>query len=101
MKVLITRPRLQADDFAEKLRSAGFEAIFFPVIEILPLENNGALDRALSKLSCYEWVVFTSVNGVKVVFNRLSSSSLDEWRDAGVKVAAIGPKTAEALKAHG
>ena len=69
MKVLITCPRLQADDFAEKLRSAGFEPIFFPVIEILPIENNGALDRALSELSCYEWVVFTSVNGVEVVFD--------------------------------
>jgi len=45
--------------------------------------------------------VFTSVNGVKVVFNRLSSSSPDGWQDAGVKVAAIGPKTAEALKARG
>jgi uroporphyrinogen-III synthase len=101
MKVLITRPRLQADDFAEGLRSAGFEPIFFPVIEILPIESNGALDLALSKLNCYEWVVFTSVNGVKVVFNRLTSSSLEGWRDAGVKVAAIGPKTAEALKARG
>lgn len=101
MKVLISRPRLQADDFAEKLRSAGFEPIFFPVIEILPIENNGALDRALSGLSCYEWVVFTSVNGVNVVLNRLSSSLLGGRLAEGVKVAAIGPKTAAALKARG
>jgi uroporphyrinogen-III synthase len=101
MKVLITRPRLQADDFAERLRSAGFEPIFFPVIEILPIESNGALDQALAKLSCYEWVVFTSVNGVKVVFNRVPASSLEGWQNGGIKVAAIGPKTAEALKARG
>jgi uroporphyrinogen-III synthase len=56
MKVLITRPRAQADDFAEKLRSVGFEPIFFPVIEIQPIENNVALERALEKLNCYEWV---------------------------------------------
>jgi uroporphyrinogen-III synthase len=101
MKVLITRPRSQALDFAERLLSAGFEPIFFPVIEIHPIENNVALDRALSKLNCYEWVVFTSVNGVEVVFNRLSSSSEGAGQLEGVKIAAIGPKTAEALKARG
>jgi uroporphyrinogen-III synthase len=73
MKVLITRPRAQADDFAEKLRSAGFEPIFFPVIEIQPIENNVALERALEKLNCYEWVVFTSVNAVDVVFDEYSA----------------------------
>ena len=101
MKVLITRPRQQADEFAEKLRSAGCEPVFFPVIEILPIENNGALDRALSGLDCYEWVVFTSVNGVKVVFNRLPSPPIEGRLGENVKVAAIGPKTAEALKACG
>jgi uroporphyrinogen III methyltransferase / synthase len=101
MKVLITRPRLQADDFAEKLRSAGFEPIFFPVIEILPVENNGALDRALSNLSCYAWVVFTSVNGVDVVFNRITPSPFGRGQGEGIKVAAIGPKTAQALSARG
>jgi uroporphyrinogen-III synthase len=69
MKVLITRPRSQADDLAGKLRSEGFEPIFFPVIEIQPIENNVALERTVSKLDCYEWVVFTSVNAVEVVFS--------------------------------
>ena len=69
MKVLITRTRAQADDFADKLRSAGFEPILFPVIEIQPIENNIALERALEKLNCYEWVVFTSVNAVDAVFS--------------------------------
>ncbi|MBI4761992.1 MAG: uroporphyrinogen-III synthase [Chloroflexota bacterium] len=105
MKILITRPRAQADDFADKLRSAGFEPILFPVIEIQPIENNIALERALEKLNCYEWVVFTSVNAVDAVF--LPPSSLRDtppifkenggsWR--GAKIAAIGPKTAEALR---
>ena len=61
-RILVTRPRAQADEFANKLRSAGFEPVYFPVIEIKPIENNLGLERALSKLSCYEWIVFTSVN---------------------------------------
>jgi uroporphyrinogen-III synthase len=98
MKVLITRPRTQADKFAEKLRSAGFESIFFPVIEIQPIGNNVALERALEKLNCYEWVVFTSVNAVDVVFDEYSVFFLKE--NAGVRFAAIGPKTAEALRKY-
>jgi uroporphyrinogen-III synthase len=98
MKVLITRPRAQADEFAEKLRSAGFAPIFFPVIEIQPIGNNVALERALEKLNCYEWVVFTSVNAVDVVFDEYSVVFLKE--NAGVKFAAIGPKTAEALRKY-
>lgn len=96
-RILITRARAQAGDFAEKLSAAGFEPIFFPVIEIRPIENNVALERALSKLECYDWVVFTSVNAVEVVFNSLAQK--DKW--IGVRVAAIGPKTAEALQARG
>lgn len=98
MKVLITRPRAQADDFADKLRSAGFEPVYFPVIEICPIENNTALATALEKLNCYEWVVFTSVNAVDVVFDEYSVFFLKE--NARVKFAAIGPKTAEALRKY-
>jgi len=98
-RILITRPRAQAHEFAENLRSAGFEPIFFPVIEIRPIENNMALDQALAKLECYDWIVFTSVNAVDVLFERFSSLLLEEG--LGVKFAAIGPKTAEALQARG
>ncbi len=98
-RILITRPRAQANDFAEKLRSVSFEPIFFPVIEIQPIENNIALDRALSKLNCYEWVVFTSVNGVEVIFEHYPSLLKGEKLE--VRFAAIGPKTAEALQARG
>jgi uroporphyrinogen-III synthase len=99
MRILITRPRAQADEFADKLFSAGFEPIFFPVIEIRPIENNLALDRALEKLNCYEWVIFTSVNAVDVIFDNYSSLLLGKGQ--GVRFAAIGPKTAKALQARG
>lgn len=98
-RILITRPRMQAEEFAEKLRAAGLEPVFFPVIEIHPIENNVALERALSKLDCYDWVVFTSVNAVDVLFDRHSSLVLG--KGSGVKFAAIGPKTAEALQGRG
>ncbi len=103
MKVLITRPRAQADDFAEKLRSAGFEPIFFPVIEIRPVENNTELEEALANLDDYAWVVFTSVNAVPPT---VSPQFLRKWGECpegtrGVRVAAIGPKTAQALRSHG
>lgn len=100
-RILVTRPRAQADDFAERLHAAGFDPIFFPVIEIQPIENNIALDRAFEKLSCYEWVVFTSVNAVDVVLGKLSPFPFGRGvRGEGVRVAAIGPKTAEALRKH-
>lgn len=96
MKVLITRPRAQANDFAEKLRNAGFEPVYFPVIEIQPIKNNIALERALEKLNCYDWVVFTSANAVEAVLNHSVPSVFSV-----VKIAAIGPKTAEALRKRG
>ena len=96
-RILITRPRAQADEFAAKLRMAGFEPIFFPVIEIQPVDKNISLERALSKLDCYEWIVFTSVNAVETVFDQFPSL---HWGD-GAKVATIGPKTAEALRTRG
>jgi uroporphyrinogen III methyltransferase/synthase len=91
-RILVTRPRAQADSFVEGLRAAGFEPIYFPVIEIRPIENNVALDKALDKLNCYKWVVFTSVNGVEAVFDNFSPLFLEE--SVEVKFAAIGPKTA-------
>jgi uroporphyrinogen-III synthase len=113
MKVLITRPRNQADSLASALAEVGFEPIFFPVIEIHPFEENIALDRAIEKLSCYEWIVFTSVNGVDAFFEKFDlyrrdtvnavtdKLNLRELSDSAVKIAAIGPKTAQSLEARG
>jgi uroporphyrinogen-III synthase len=110
-RILVTRPRAQAEGFADKLRLAGFEPIFFPVIEIQPIEDNPALDQALEQLDCYEWVVFTSVNAVEVVFDVIAKNEAAEQAfnknlrllrsDTVPRVAAIGPKTAEALRARG
>ncbi len=95
MRILVTRPRAQADAFMQGLRLAGFEPISFPVIEIRPMDDNAELDQALTSLSGYSWIVFTSVNGVAMVFNRLPSEARLP------RVAAIGPQTGRALRAHG
>ncbi len=94
-RILVTRPRRQADGLLDGLRVAGFEPVCFPVIEIRPVEDNSALDEALRHLDRYEWIVFTSVNGVEVVFDRLAEGAKLP------RVAAIGPKTAEALRERG
>jgi uroporphyrinogen-III synthase len=113
MKVLITRPRNQADSFANALTEAGFEPVFFPVIEIRPFAENVALDRAIERLDCYGWIVFTSVNGVNTFFEKFNLHRKDtenaetnklrlrELSDSAVKIAAIGPKTARSLEARG
>ncbi len=91
-RILVTRPQQQANGLLDGLRVAGFEPVCFPVIEIRAMEDNSALDAALNDLAGYDWVVFTSVNGVEVVFGRLSPAAKLP------RVAAIGPKTAEALR---
>ena len=99
-KVLITRPRAQADAFAQELRKAGFEPVFFPVIEIRPIDNNKALKVALDQLDQYDWLVFTSVNGVEILWDELAQMGIERIPQ-NLRVAAIGPKTAEALQAYG
>lgn len=98
-RILVTRPRAQADSFGDELRAAGFEPVYFPVIETRPIENNVALDRAFDQLNCYAWVVFTSVNAVDVVFDKFPDSLTGDR--AGVRFAAIGSKTAKSLKTRG
>lgn len=98
MKVLVTRPRSQSHGFIEALKAAGFEPICFPVIQIRPMEDNDQLDQALKNLDKFEWIVFTSVNAVEVVF-QVCAKHASPLRLP--HVAAIGPKTASALHRHG
>ncbi len=99
MKVLITRPRAQSESFGRALFAAGFEPIYFPVIEIRPIENNTELDNAIKNIDKYSWVIFTSANAVDAVFP-LAPTPLPVGEGQGVRFAAIGPKTAEALRKH-
>ncbi|MEK6790258.1 MAG: uroporphyrinogen-III C-methyltransferase [Deltaproteobacteria bacterium] len=100
-RVLITRTSAQAGAFARLLEAEGAEPIGFPVIKTIPPASWAALDRAIKRLSSYDWAIFTSVNGVNYFFERLYKLGKDVRALYGVKLCAIGPKTAEALKGRG
>lgn len=97
-RVLVTRSREQASALSERLRELGAEPVEFPTIAIGPPEEFGSLDRVIESLSSYDWVIFTSVNGVKSFMQRLLVKERDVRALAGVKLAAIGPATAGELE---
>jgi len=103
-RILVTRPRGQADELSGRIRELGGEAIEFPVMDIRPLTDESVIretDAALKKLPDYDWILFTSVNGVEYFFQRLRHIGLDARALCGAKLAAVGPKTAEALRKRG
>jgi uroporphyrinogen III methyltransferase/synthase len=100
-RILVTRPKSQAPAFSELIAAAGGEAFECPTIEVVPPEDWGPLDRALERLSAYNWLVFTSVNGIAPFMARLSETQRDVRALAGLKICCIGPRTAEALSSYG
>ncbi|HVN55418.1 MAG TPA: uroporphyrinogen-III synthase [Anaerolineaceae bacterium] len=100
-RVLVTRPRAQAEALLEMLAGLGAVPILFPTIEIGEAEERGPLDRAIAGLRAYRWVIFTSANGVAAFWQRLVALGEDENAFGGVRVAAIGPATAQALRERG
>jgi uroporphyrinogen III methyltransferase/synthase len=100
-RVLITRPLAQADDFATLLWEAGAEPIVAPTIAIGPPDDPAPAEAALTDLRDYAWVVFTSRNGVDACFAMLDARGRDARAFGDVRIAAIGPKTAQALAERG
>lgn len=100
-RVVITRAAAQASAFARLLTDAGARVIEAPTIVIEPPETWRPLDDALARLSAFQWVIFTSVNGVAMVDARLAHHGLGWTALGAARVAAIGPATAAALGAHG
>jgi uroporphyrinogen-III synthase len=100
-RVLVTRPAHQTDDFANRLREAGAEAIIAPTIAIGPPDDPGAARAAVARGHEYAWTVFTSRNAVDAFFDVLGALGRDARAFGAVKIAAIGPKTAEALASRG
>jgi uroporphyrinogen III methyltransferase/synthase len=100
-RILITRAREQASAFAQRLEAQGAEVIEFPAIRIEPPESWEPLDAAIGRLREYQWVIFTSVNGVRLFWDRLRTAGRDLRELAGITVCAIGPATAAALLDRG
>jgi uroporphyrinogen-III synthase len=97
MRIVVTRPKSQANTFSEKLRSLGAVAVELPIIAIAPPNDFAQLDGAIRRLNEFDWVVFTSVHGVEYFLNRMSTLGISFDLLKSRKVAAIGPATARAL----
>lgn len=100
-RIVVTRPRRQAASLVQQLEELGAEVIELPTIEIKPLKEFGKLDAALRRLGSYDWVVFTSVNGVAACFERLAAIGRDARAFGTARVAAIGEVTAAELVQRG
>ncbi len=101
-RVVVTRARAQAGELSAELEGLGAEVREFPTIEVRPPEDFVPLDESILGLDSFDWLVFTSVNGVDAFLERLRHHGLDlRAIPRGTKVAAIGPATAEALEGVG
>lgn len=100
-RIVVTRAREQAADLVRELEAHGAQPIVAPLIRIQPLEDLGPLRAALSNLSEYRWVVFTSQNAVQIVLDRLVAWGLTARVFSSTSVAAIGSATADMLKQRG
>jgi uroporphyrinogen III methyltransferase / synthase len=97
-RIVVTRDRRQAMDLAEPLEALGAETILLPVIEIRAPDNPKPLDDAIARLASYDWLIFTSANGVRFFVERLDRSAFD-LRSLKAKICAIGPATRAAVEA--
>ncbi len=96
-RIVVTRAAGQARELSEKLSALGADAIELPVISLVPPLDTKPLDDAIARLEHFDWILFTSVNGVRFFLDRLDLSSGDLRRLRG-KLCAIGPATRRALE---
>lgn len=99
--VVVTRAREQASDLVKALADLGANCLEFPTIQVMPPDSWMPLDAALDQLPAYDWIIFTSVNGVKYFFERLFEGGRDVRALGHVRTAAIGPVTAQHLRRYG
>jgi uroporphyrinogen III methyltransferase/synthase len=97
-RILITREHSGGFDSLEEL---GAEVIQFPTIKIVPPENWDELDRTIDTIGSYDWIIFTSANGVRYFFRRLSEKDRDIRELKGLKICAIGSKTEASIRKFG
>jgi uroporphyrinogen III methyltransferase/synthase len=100
-RVLVPRPAGQAERTAQALRERGAEPRVVPVIEIVPPADPAPLESAVGRLADYEWVLFTSANGVEQLFLALRRAGRDARAFGAAKIGVIGPRTADALERFG
>ena len=100
-RIMVTRSRTQASRLTGALTALGAEVIECPTISMAPPVDWSEVDRVLDRLADFGWLVLTSPNGVIFLMERLKTRGLDARSLAPVKLAAIGPATAEKLEEYG
>jgi len=100
-QILITRTREQSGDFSTQLKKLGAGVVEFPTIEVVPPTRWKELDQAIDRLESYDWILFTSANGVNFFWQRLGERGKSSHLPSSLKVCAIGPATADQLKKKG
>ncbi|MGE4283229.1 MAG: uroporphyrinogen-III C-methyltransferase [Clostridia bacterium] len=100
-RILVTRTVSQASVLIERIEALGGDAIELPTIRISKPMNYGEIDKALGEIDTYNWLVFTSVNGVEGFFNRMRDIKIDIRRLGNIKIFAIGTKTREKIESMG
>lgn len=99
-RILLTRPERQMAPVADRLRELGAEVLVQPAIEIAPPQDWEPVDRVLRDLDRYDWIVFSSANGVQFFLDRLETLHGDVRRLGRIRIAAIGPGTAAELSRY-
>ncbi len=100
-QVVVTRARHQASDLVTRLTDLGADCLECPTIQVAPPDRWDPVDRAIDHLADYNWIVFTSVNGVRFFFRRLHENGRDVRALHTVKTAVIGPATRDRLAREG
>jgi uroporphyrinogen III methyltransferase / synthase len=97
-RIVVTRARAQASELRDRLETLGAEVIELPVIRIVPVGSSPEIAAALDGLADYDYVVLTSPNGARCLFERLAERGLDARAfESATRIVAIGPGTADAL----
>lgn len=97
-RIVVTRAREQASDFVSALHDRGADVLTIPVIKIAPPTNMDALADVFLDLGTYDWLVFTSANGVNEFFRYFFAGFQDLRAIGNVRIAAVGPGTAARIK---
>ena len=97
-RVVVTRTREQASQLSRQLADLSAEVLEIPTIKIVPTDRKADLADALLELNSYDWIVFTSPNGVTMFFESFFKAFEDMRDIGGVRIAAVGPATAAKLR---
>ena len=100
-RIVVTRSREQAGELVKRLSGLGAECLECPTIKVVPTDDVKPLDKALDNLASYDWLMFTSINGVDFFFNRLFERGKDVRGLNHIRTAVIGPATAKRLLDYG